>query len=353
MSAEQSTTNVQLLNSCLVGSQWYRIVEDGQPEEDRLIEEIFNKIRQTSGVPYIPVQGSCGSPLWLSYFQIPEVQLDQLLATMEYVQANCLGEPNMVFPEDIVFGNESFGLMLRPIDRESTKPIRCFTPCEDGPRWKIALALFRRVQRLHSMGLTSNGISRTQLRCDPATGEVTLWLNHTLSLVDEDELVEVTDTSDRFFSVPDFTVKVCAEKDMPVRGRQRDIFSAALAAFYLLMHTHPFIGSDFVGRLRSDYSSHYQTEPKYIFEPHTSNRPGTMILDTMTVMQWEQTVPQLTKLFDQIFMAVTRPESHWSNDLECWDPQQWIDALSLDQDKNINASGTIPQAFTREWQRLV
>ena len=352
MSRERNTEK-QLLNSCLVASQWYQIDDDDNTAEEHLIEEIFNKVRQTSAVPYVAVRSGDGERLWMTYFRGNESHLDELLDAMEYVQSDWMGEANVMFPVDIVLGQDGYGCVFLPIDREATKPIRSFMPCADGPRWKIGQALFRKVQQLHSMGLTSNGISRSQLRCDPVSGEITMWLNHTIAIADGQVSVERTDDSDRFFHLPDFTVDACNRKGDPVRSEQRDIFSAAVGAFYILLHTHPFVGSDFFDRPRSEYDVHYQNEPKYIFEPYTTNCPGNMALDSMTLMQWDQTIPQLKKLFDQIFMAVTAPEQNWRSDLECWDVTKWIEALLLDEEKNQNGSCAIPQGYTREWQRLV
>ena len=351
MSTERNMEK-QLFNSCLVGSQWYQLAPNEEDGQEHLIEEIFNKVRQTSAVPYVPILSGDGEKLWMTYFRGDTDQVDELLEAMEHIQSNCAGEGNMVFPVDVVIGQDGYGCVFQPIDREQTKPLRAFMPCEDGPRWKIGLELFRRVKQLHAMGLTSNGISRSQLRCNPVSGAVTLWLNHTVAAAGQGTAQRLDD-SDCFFRIPDFTVDICVQKGDPVRSEQRDIFSAAVAVFYILLHTHPFIGSDFFDRPRSEYEVHYRNEPKYIFEPYTTNCPGNMALDSMTLMQWDQTVPQLKKLFDQLFMAVTAPAQNWRSDLACWDLNQWIEALLLDQEKNMNASCAIPQGFTREWQRLV
>lgn len=353
MIVARSTENLRLVNSCMVGSQWYRIADNGKDQEDHLIEEIFNKVRQTSLVPYEILRARDGERLWMTRFQSSEPQLNQLLDTLEYIQSQCLGGKNIFFPVDIVADNDTFGCVYLPIDKKHSKPIRCFTPCEEGPRWQIVLHLFQTVQQLHDMGLTSNGLSRSQLRCDPVTGEIALWLNHTVSATGTQKSEILQDHSDCFLNVPDFTADVCSQKGFAVQGEQRDVFSAAVLTFYILLHTHPFIGSDYFSRLRGEYELHYQMEPKYIFEPNTSNCPGNMALDTMTLMQWNQTEPRLKKLFDQIFMAVTAPEQHWSTDLECWDLSEWMEALILDHERNKDASCAIPQGFTREWQRLV
>lgn len=354
MSTVSRSENVQFLNSCLVASEWYQILDDGEIPEDHIFEEIHNKIRHTSVVPYTTVQAKCGEQLWMLPFQSSEQQLDDLLDVMERVQEHFPRDPNLVFPVDVVLGEEGYGCLYRPVDRQETKPIRCFMPCEEGPRWEFAIQLFQRIQQLHQvLDLTSNGICRWQLRADPATGNVKLWLMHTLSEDEDGQTERMTDDSDCFFRVPDFTVETCERKGLPVTGKQRDIFSAAVSAFYMLLHSHPFIGSDFFSRIRTDYPVYYQNGPKYIFEPHTSNCPGNMALDNMILMQWKQTVPQLKKLFDQLFMAVTYPETHWKAEMECWDLQQWIDALTLDKETNSATSCPISQEFTREWQRLV
>ena len=293
-----------------------------------------------------------GRVLWMVPFQSSSDQLDLLLDAVEYARDTWAGSPGIILPMDVVLFNDRFGLVLQPIDKQSTRPLRGYMPCEDGPRWRFAIALFELVQQLHEGGLTSCGISREQLRCDPQTGDVILRIGHSMRRIGQVDEASCG-RSDVFFSVPRSTVDACARKGMPVSGPQRDVYSAAVAAFYLLMHTHPFIGSDFLGRLRSDYAAYYQSEPKYIFEPGSSNLPGNMILDTMTTMQWEQTEPQLKRLFDQMFLAVTYPEQYWRPDLGCWDPQRWIQALSSDRDLNIDRSSPIPPSFTKEWQRLV
>lgn len=353
MSANQYTPVDYRINSCMIGSESYRVVDEDNVFDNNLIEEITNAVRQEPGNAYVAVQNGSHGQLWMVPFQATESQLDRLLDAMELVHTNYLGEEKIYFPLDVVSSGDSLAYLMKPLDRESTKPIRTFMPCEEGPRWQIAISLFRRVQRLQELGLTSNGISREQLRCSALTGDVSIWLNHTLSLLEGSESADVSNRHKGFLSIPDHACNICAQRNLPISGSQRDVYSAAVTAFYLILHIHPFIGCDFFSRVRQDYLTYYQNQPKYILEPDTTNHPGNLILSSMTQLQWEQTVPALKSLFDQIFLAVTHPEKTWDNNMACWDPKQWIEALTLDMETNKNASSIIAHAFTNEWYRLV
>lgn len=278
--------------------------------------------------------------------------MERFLSAVEYSHDNYLGTPGFVFPLDVVQNDSMCAFVQYPIDREISQTIRTFMPNVYSPRWEIALSLFRRVAQLHEMGLTSNGISREQMRVFPENNEVTIWFNETLSFLSGSEDPKRVTRHMGFLSIPVATEKKCQDMGRSISGQHRDVFSAAVTAFYLIMHSHPFVGTAFWKIVRSDYLSSYQNWPRYILEPGTDNDPGNQMLSRAITGQWERTTSDLKKLFNRIFLAVTHPET-WDEDAEYWDPQVWIQALEADAAVNDNESSRGEYYFENEMDHLV
>lgn len=353
MSINQYAPVAYRINSSLSGRNSYCVISPEDEFENALIEEIHDSYRQSPGRSYMRARlNGARDTLWMVPFTMNEERLESFLSAVEYSHDHYVGKPGFVFPLDVVQSGLVRAYMLRPIDRERSQTIRSFMPNVYSPRWEIAISVFRRVAQLHEMGLTSNGISREQMRVFPENNEVTIWLNETLSRqsVSEDPNRVVRHMG--FLSVPAATEKKCRDSGIAISGQKRDVFSAAVTAFYLIMHSHPFVGAAFWKIVRSDYLNSYQNWPRYILEPGTDNDPGNQMLSRAVMGQWERTTAGLKKMFDSIFLAVTHPET-WDNDAEYWDPQAWIRALESDAAVNDNESSRGEYYFENEMDHLV
>lgn len=353
MSVNQYAFVAYRINSCLSGRNSYRVISPEEAFETALLEEIHDKYRQSRGRSYMCARlNRSADMLWMVPFVMDENRLESFLSAVEYSHDNYLGTPGFVFPLDVVQADLTHAYMQHPIDRELSQTIRTYMPNVYSPRWEIALSLFRRVVQLHEMGLTSNGISREQMRVFPENNEVTIWFNETLSLQSVSEDPDRVTRHMGFLSVPVATEKKCQDLGIAISGQKRDVFSAAVTAFYLIMHSHPFVGTAFWKIVRSDYLNSYQNWPRYILELGTENDPGNQMLSRAIIGQWERTTDGLKKLFDGIFLAVTHPET-WDNNAEYWDPQVWIQALESDAAVNDNESSRGEYYFENEMDHLV
>ena len=346
MSANKFMEVGVLVNSCMIGANAYRVLSDSEEFRESYLEEITDTIRQRPGHCYMRACTALDkTELWMVPFASTDLQILTLQDAMEHVYANCLGAEHFHFPFDVVEEENELqiggrlqrihnaALVLRPFDRSLTVPFREYLPNAMAPRWQLAKSLFTRVQQLHAMGLTSNGISREQLRVDEQTWEVELWLNHTLKLIDSNgrDL-----RHEGFCSIPSKTEKFCTERCCPITGIQRDIYSAAILAYYLIMYNHPFLGVSFNPLSRDEYLTRYLFAPDYVGNPHGQNHLGNQPFDREVEDQWERTVPELKALFDGIFMAATEPENNWRVAAPWWDISNWMAALEADAKVNDN-----------------
>ena len=337
------------MNSCLIGANVYCINSAEEEFHSAVVEEITDAIRQEKGRSYMRANTLLDeSELWMVPFHIGKDKLRKLQQTMEYIFQQTLGLRGFHFPLDIVLEDGQTAYLMHPIDRQKTTPIRTFMPDAFAPRWKIAASLFQRVLKLKQLGLTSNGISREQLRVQKETGEVQLWLNETVAFVQGSEYPENTLRHKGFMALPIATEKACSKLGIGINGTQRDIFSAAVAAFYLILYTHPFIGSGFHGLLREDYLTNYQHFPMYVMLDDPQNNLGNQMFGRVVEGQWKRTVPQLRELFDGLFKAVTNPAEHWKQNAPYWEPQNWLNALALDAQANDNEASWSDFHFRNE-----
>lgn len=367
-----------LVNSCLIGANAYRVISNEEEFAHTPLEEIEDAVRQRPGHHYMRVCTALDkTELWMVPFCSTPERLLVLQDAMEVVQGKYLGTPGFCFPFDIVeeetFAPEvtayvdpeeesrivtddeteemgvSTAYVLRPRDRANTKPIRHFVPDALAERWLMAKNLFARVQQLHRMGLSSNGISREQLRVDTQTWDVELWLNHTMRLID----AEGPDMYHQgFCTIPLKTAKERRKLGEAVTPVQRDIFSCAVLAFYLIHYSHPFVGADFATLSRDDYLPRYHYAPAYIMDPKGSNHVGNQAFDREVAYQWEKTTPELKALFDGMFMEIAHPEDGLRADAPWWNIDRWIAAIEADAKVNDNESSHSAYKFSNYLYRL-
>ena len=378
MSANNYIPVGQLVNSCLIGANAYRVISDEAEFDYAPLEELADAVRQRPGHHYMRACTSLDkTELWLVPFCSTPQRLLTLQDAMEAVQGQFLGTPGFCFPFDVVeeetldpsvsayvdpeegnkvVSNEdeqdlavSTAYVLRPRDRNNTTPIRKFLPDAQAKRWVLAKNLFARVQQLHNMGLSSNGISREQLRVDPETWDVELWLNQTMRLIDA--------TGPDMYHEGFCTVPLKAAKDLRAHGTvitpvQRDIFSCAVLAFYLLHYTHPFVGADFATLSRDEYLARYHYAPAYIMDPNGSNHVGNQAFDREVLYQWEKTTPALKALFDGMFMAISHPQAAFDANAPWWKIDNWLTAIEADAQVNDNPSSQSAYKFNNYLYRL-
>lgn len=353
MSTNQYLFLTYRIASCLSGGVSYRAASTAEQFEQDLLEERRDRVLQQPGRSYMQVQ-SCttGEILWMVPFQGNGDMLDRLLDAMEIALPLGACRPNLHFPIDVAAGGSDYGYLLRPIAKTDTAPLRSFMPDTEAPRWNMAISLFQRVRELHGLGLTSHGLSREQLRADPATGDVHLWLTERLTPADC-RLSAKECSHGGFLSLPARTEVFCQKLGIHITGAQRDVFSAAAAAFYLIICEHPFVGAQFAPLPRWMYPEQYHRKPDYVMRPGTENHFGNMSSGLVKRKHWEQTVPELRALFDQLFLAVTFPPEYWQQELDCWDPENWIKALRADRSRNDNELNHTHFNFSRSVYHIV
>ena len=344
----------RLTNSCLIGANAYRICSGEEEFDSAFLEEITDTVRQRKGHCYMRADTLLDkSELWMVPFAMGQRKLQNLQEVLEYVQQQMLGKAHFYFPFDLIEENAHTAYLIHPIDRTKTVPIRKFMPDAFAERWNMSVSLFRRVLELQQSGLTSNGISREQMRVCPETGEVNLWLNQTISFADGSDNTNAIARHIGFLSLPTEMEKICEAQGISICGTQRDVFSAAVTAFYLIMYTHPFVGSAFYPLLRDDYMTQYHYCPVYIMSGDPRNNLGNQIFGTAVQAQWNRTVPQLKQLFDDLFMAVSDPAKYWKPDADYWKPEKWLEALQLDAQENDNEASHSEYHFANEQYHLV
>lgn len=354
MSTNQYVAVDYRINSCLVAGNSYRVISPEEEFEANILEEMTDSVRQSVGRCYMKAQlNRSGDELWMVPFHMNDEKLERFLDAVEYSMDRAVDRRAFVVPLDVVSDGESRAYVMRPLNRQASVPMRTFMPNVKSPRWAIALSLLRRVQQLHESGLTSNGLSREQMRVQLETGEVTIWLNETLSQLSDSGKPGYASRHFGFLSIPMATENVCEKEGITITGPMRDIYSAAVSAFYLIMHSHPFVGSEFYRLVHSDYLSSYQNWPRYILEPGTENNLGNQMLSRAIGDQWERTTGKLKELFNGIFLAVTHPDTYWDSKAEYWDVQTWIRALEEDAQHNDNDNSRGDYHFENEMYHLV
>lgn len=339
--------------SRIFGDRSYQVVSSEADFPGAVLEDIADVNRRIPVDCFMTVSpGFPGKKVIMVPFSGNEEHLELLLTAMDEVMTCCMGTPGFVFPEDVVSMDGQYACVLSGRMRDWGRPLRDLTPSVDGPRWEAAISLFQRVKELHDLGLTSNGFSREQLRYDPDSGEVVLRLNHTMCLQKDSKRDDVL-CHRGFLAMPEATVLGCWNRGVSIGGYHRDIFSAAVAAFYMLTYGHPFTGRAFSNINRSDYLNYYHSVPMYVMDPDSENTLGNKALDDMTRERLEQMPSSLRRLFDELFLAVSRPQTHWFEKLSCWDVERWLRALREDKEKNDLESKRVKYNFAASVYHLV
>lgn len=353
MNMIQYKTNDRCIGSRLIGGNIYTVLSTEEEYETSLLEEILDPVRQRAGRKYLRVRAqSDGTEFWMVPIEMKQEQTERFLDAVEELMTSGSGGEKILAPVDVVSDGEVTGYLIRPIDRTVLRSLRSLMPAVSGRQWRTACSLFSAVKQLHSLGLTSNGFSREQVRVC-ADGEIVLWLSDTVSSVEGTDDSECAVCHEGFLSLPVAVEKACGQEGIGIDGRKRDLFSAAVSAFYLILHSHPFVGSAFNGLLREDYLLTYLHMPRYIMATDTDNGLGNQKLGRFVAERWGQTAPALKRLFDQMFSVIDHPELMVDDEAECWNPDRWVDALQEDEARNSEAVSRMEINFKNEAYHLV
>lgn len=353
MSTNQYIFITDRMGSCLLGGRAYCAISTEDAFEQALLEECRDTLLQKPGRSYMQVR-SCTTEekLWMVPFAGNEEMLDLLLDAMEIALPVGACASKLHFPIDVAVDQGQYAYLLRPMERDGTVPIRSIMPDTEAPRWDAAISLFERVRELHGMGLTSNGFSREQMRCERANGDVHLWLTERMRPVSGQNTAEKV-SHGGFLAIPARTEKICRKMDIPISGKQRDMFSAAVSAFYLIVCEHPFVGAQYALKPRQMYLEMYHKGPDYVLRSGTENYLGAISSSLLKRKHLEQMVPELRQLFDQMFMAVTSPVENWDPELECWNLENWTEALCSEKQCNDNETRRIHFDFSNSVYHIV
>lgn len=322
-----------------------------------------DRSRPDAAVYFPAVSDGDTEALWLVPFTAGDRRMENLWNIMETVQTQRLYEEGIFWPFDFVWWGEkeqtSRGYLIRPIQRESCIPVRKFLPDANAPRWDLAKSVFQRLKTLHGSGLTLNGFHREQIRVyeDPFTqkSQICLWPGETVSAIGDSGGEDCRPVlRDGFFTIPKATQEVCESQGLTVTGPMRDIFSAAVLAFYLLFYSHPFVGKAYWILLREDYGVQYQHNPQYIMKKDSENDPGNQRFGSIIREQWSRTHPDLRALFDGLFLAIEEPERGLCRrGAAIWDLDRWLMALEADAGVNDGEISRSNYRFENERNHLV
>lgn len=335
------------LNSYMIGANSYQVLSLPEDWEHNLFEENIEAFRRSGTEHHYGIVRcrSGRSDLWLVPIRLENSKLLALSLLLSEVLSGKPLREGFWRPFDLIWDGDVQGLVMNPIPRERFMPIRSFLPDPQAPRWQMAEELFLRVEQLHEAGLTLNGFSREQVWVDAESHRIVLLLGETLSLLDRREPAY----RGGFSAVPEKLEYAFGKSAATLDGVTRDIFSAAVMAFYLLFYTHPFIGEAYGQLLRDQYSVAYQNDPAYLFDPAGKNGPGHMELGRQVTAQWERTRPSLRDMFDRFFLDVCHPERIGSEETEIWrHPAIWRDLIREDAKQNDNEQSRSSYDFQLE-----
>lgn len=338
--------NGEWLNSYMVGANSYRLLSDGEETAQNYFEPGLEPYRRT-GTEHRYARVQCrgsSQELWLVPIRLENSKLLSLSEMyLELLSGRALPY-GFHLPFDLISDHDTQGYVMRPIPREAWQPIRSFLPKADAPRWQLAEALFRRVEQLHENKLTLNGFSREQVWVT-AEQEIVLVVGETVSPIDKREPAY----RGGFSALPETLEYALGREGIRPDGVLRDIFSAAVMAFYLLFYTHPFIGESFGQLLRDQYGVVYQNRPDYIFDPDGKNGPGHMELGREVSAQWERTTDGLKGMFNQMFLDLCHPERMNGSENALWrNAGVWHQMIREDAAKNDNEQSRSRYNFQME-----
>ncbi|MBM6871318.1 hypothetical protein H7U37_11675 [Pseudoflavonifractor phocaeensis] len=322
------------INSCLISANSYKILSDQSEFERSFLEEDSTHLQRLGGEHhYARVAANRDrQDAWMLLFSMNSADMNRLAEVLETVQVNFLYQNGFFWPFDLVWDHEIKGCLIHPIDTIRFQPLRLFLGKPNLLCWTLAKSLFSRIDILHRAKLTLNGFAREQLRVDVSSNEVFFWPTETCGQLDIPQSVV---RRGGYCSIPQKMETLLLRAGWTITGGMRDLFSAAVLAFYLLYLTHPFVGTAFLPRLREEYNIQYQNFPDYIMDPNGNNRLGFSYEHQLIQKQWERSAPELKALFDGLFLAMCHPDQYeYDAKADYWSPARWIEALEADRQKN-------------------
>ena len=306
-------------------AELFRYLASAAPEERRqMLLDDSGDLLQT-GTEHHYIQVRCrneNKPLWLVPFRVKREELLRVSDVLEQIQMGRILREGFFWPFDLVRSDEMQGYVLHPFSMDAYPSVRRFLPSSDTPRWTIAVHLFRRIGQLHREGLTLNGFGRDQVRVEYGTNQVYLVPGETISRVSQ---IGAAFRGD-FLSVSQVVEQQLEKNGIVLDGRVRDIFSAAVIAFYLLFYTHPFIGEEYSHLMREQYLEYFQSRPVFLFDAGGHNGTGHHQFGAEITAQWWRAQPALC--------AGQIDENAPWNDTENWIRCLLEDAAVNDNDKS-------------------
>ena len=289
------------VNSYLVGANAYKIMSTPEEAQQLLLDDSGDFLQTGTEHHYIQVRcRNENKPLWLVPFRVKREELLRGSDVLEQIQMGRILREGFFWPFDLVRSDEMQGYVLHPFSMDAYPSVRRFLPSSDTPRWTIAVHLFRRIGQLHREGLTLNGFGRDQVRVEYGTNQVYLVPGETISRVSQ---IGAAFRGD-FLSVPQVVEQQLEKNGIVLDGRVRDIFSAAVIAFYLLFYTHPFIGEEYSHLMREQYLEYFQSHPVFLFDAGGHNGTGHHQFGAEITAQWWRAQPELRQLFSDFFAAL-------------------------------------------------
>lgn len=322
------------LNSCCFGANRYEVKTPPQFLEPGA-EAFADTDYQTCFQQAVSLEGG-------SRFRLFETEpgegldrwLTEVFERMLPIRPN---DPDLLLPLDIVTDGSHCAAVFRE-EQPGCVPIRPYLSTPDAPRWRLAISLFNRLRSLHGAGFCGDGFPRQQILVDPNRWEVRLLIGRSLRLPGDRSMPHLRRPASDFLFLPEKTLQTLEENGLPADGVLRDVFSAAVIAFYLLYYTHPFVGSAFRELTRPDMLPLYHDAPSFVFDPKGSNRLTMFDFERDSVSRWEQTMPALRALFEDLFCAVGTYGGQPADDT--LSAAAWINALQEDEAKNSGETVT-------------
>ena len=292
------------VNSYLVGANAYKIMSTPEEAQQLLLDDSGDFLQTGTEHHYIQVRcRNEDKPLWLVPFRVKREELLRVSDVLEQIQMGRILREGFFWPFDLVRSDEMQGYVLHPFSMDAYPSVRRFLPSSDTPRWTIAVHLFRRIGQLHREGLTLNGFGRDQVRVEYGTNQVYLVPGETISRVSQ---IGAAFRGD-FLSVPQVVEQQLEKDGIVLDGRVRDIFSAAVIAFYLLFYTHPFIGEEYSHLMREQYLEYFQSRPVFLFDAGGHNGTGHHQFGAEITAQWWRAQPELSRAeVNTVIGAVTK-----------------------------------------------
>lgn len=322
------------INSCLVSANSYKILSDKEEAAVSCLEAGEAGMERLGGEHhYVRVVASQDKQeAWMVLFEANAAEMHRLSRVLEEVQVHHLYQNGFFWPFDLAWDRAVKGYLIHPIDTIRFQPIRSYLGKSDVLRRQLSQSLFQRLDTLHTAQLSLGGFAREQVRVDTVSQQVCFWPSETCAQSWHESRYY---RKSGYLSIPQKLVQRASDCGWTLSGKMRDLFSAAVLAFYLLFFTHPFVGSAYWSLMRESYKVQYQNYPDYIFDPEGSNRLGFLDFEQEILRQWNRTTPELRALFDSLFLEVLHPDTvEHDFDAPHWNAGRWVELLELDFQTN-------------------